>query len=254
MIRPEMETTTKETTAIPANNPRRSFPIKRLLLILAILAVDVFAIYLMIRHGKASGNEELRKLGYETIKLSIQLFLIVLFGGIVIQEYNRNRARKDAVNEFRRDILKNLSRVYSDVKGVRRILRAKCELMTNQETENVEDCIPLTIYDEHLSTINAAQLELEIMVRELKIIKGVFKNTAELISHIKRMEKYLGKVISEYETVVKEHRGTTSISLSKLPRLKAHIIKGEESDFFLGFSNSYHEALIIIQEERVKVA
>ncbi|HEX8564492.1 MAG TPA: hypothetical protein VF648_02400 [Pyrinomonadaceae bacterium] len=248
-----METTSeKNTNSIATSESRISFPVKRIITIVIVLLLDIFAIYLMISFGKANNEEELGKLGYETIKLSIQLFLIVLVGGIFIQEYNRARARKDAVNEFRRTFLRDLLRIYSDVKGARRILRAKCESRTDGKTTIAEDCIPITIYHEHISTINANQLELEIMVRELKIIKGVFKNTVVLIDFIKGMERYLNKVISEYETIVKAHRGATSIPLSEVPRLKALVVKGEGSDF-LEFSSRYHEALIIIQEERVKV-
>ena len=166
-----------------------------------------------------------------------------------IQEYNRARARKDAVNEFRRTILKDLSHAYADAKGVRRILRARCERAAADE-----DCIPLPLYDEHIATINATQLELEVMVRELEIIKGVFKNTDELIGHIKDMEKYLGQVIAEYETHVKRYRREVSIPLSALPRLQGLIIKTkEDTSEFWKFSKSYHQALTIIQEERVKI-
>jgi hypothetical protein len=216
------------------------------LIVAAVLILDVFAIYLMFKLG--GPDSQLEKLGYETIKLSIQLFLIVLFGGIFIQEYNRTRARKDAVNELRRTILKDLSRAYSDAKGVRRILRARCERSANNETTPPEDCIPLPLYDEHIGTINTTQLELEIMVRELKIIKGIFKNSNELIGDIKQMEEYLSGVITEYETNVKAHRGKVAICLSNVPRLRAMIKKTKEGSDFKRFSESYHDALTIIQE------
>jgi hypothetical protein len=137
---------------------------KRVLIVVAVLTADVLAICLMFKLG--SNDPKLKDLGYETIRLSIQLLLIVLFGGIFIQEYNRSRARKDAVNEFRRTILKDLSRGYSDAKGVRRILRARCEGPANQTIPNNDDCIPLPLYDEHIGTINSTQLGLEIMERE----------------------------------------------------------------------------------------
>ena len=224
-----------------------TFPTKRVLAVASVITLDVLAIYLMFRLGR--NDAALKQLGYDTIKLSIQLFLIVLFGGIFIQEYNRARARKDAINEFRRTFLKDLSRAYSDAKGVRRILRARCE-----RTATDEDRIPLPIYDEHIATINATQLELEIMVRELKIIKGVFNNTDKLIRHITDMEKYLGQVIEEYETHVKRYRGEASIPLSALHRLQGFIKKtDEDTSEFWKFAISYHEALTIIQEERVKI-
>lgn len=233
----------------------KSFPIKWVGLGVVILLVDVIAIYLMIKYGTSSNNEELRKLGYETIKLSIQLFLVVLVGGILIQKYNRSRARKDAVNEFRRATLRDLSRAYSEVKGVRRIIRAKCEPIPETETEPASNCVPIKVYDEHIVTINKTQLELEILGRELRIIKEVFNETNKLRSYIENMEKYLGEIISEYEAQVKNHIGAVSIPLSELPRLRKFIAKIEDNDSnFAEFSDGYRYALRLIQEERLKVA
>jgi hypothetical protein len=230
----------------------RSIPKEWVGLSVVILLADVIAIYLMIKYGRSSNNDELTKLGYETIKLSIQLFLVVLVGGIIIQKYNRSRARKDAVNEFKRATLKDLSRAYSEVKGVRRIIRAKCEPIPGAHTKN---SVPIKVYDEHIATINKTQLELEILGRELRIIKEVFNGTDKLRSYIENMEKYLGEIISEYETKVKNHIGAVSIPLSELPRLRKFIakIENEESDF-AKFANGYRDALIIIQDERLKVA
>lgn len=225
------------------------FSRKRVLGVAVFLIAYVFAIFLVFKLGR--GNSGLTTLGYDMIKLAIQLLLIVLFGGVFIQEYNRARARKDAVYEFRRAILKDLSRAYSDAKGARRILRARCE-----RTKNDEDCIPLPLYDEHIATINETQLELEIMRKELRIIRSVFKKIDELICCVKHMERYLGAVFTEYETKVKDHRGAVSIPLSTLPRLQAFLAKSEDTERsdFPEFSESYRKALTIIQEERVKVS
>ena len=208
----------------------------------------------MIGLGTKYQNDQLRNLGYETIKLSIQLLLVVLFGGIFIQEYNRSRARKVAVNDFRRATLRNLSRAYSDIKGVRRILRAKCQPTSDAKSVTLEDCLPLTAYDEHIATINATQLELEILVRELEIIKEVFEETKTLIGYIRSMEEYIKEVINEYEIKSKEYRGSVSVPLSRLPRLSALIAKMSENSDFLKFAESYDKALTLIQEERIKVA
>lgn len=231
----------------------RSFPVKRVAFSFAIIFADVIAIYLMFKFGKESKNDDLTKLGYETIKISIQLLLVVLFGGVFIQEYNRSRARKNAVNEFRRATLRDLSRAYSDIKGVRRILRAKCQPTSEAKLGTVDDCVTLAAYDEHITTINSTQLELEILVRELKIIREVFRETDKLIGYIEGMEEYIKEVISEYETKSKEHRRSVSVPLSKLPRLSALIEKNKERSDFRIFADNYDKALTIIQKERIKV-
>jgi hypothetical protein len=221
---------------------------------IAILLVDVIAIWLMLHYGKKYGNANLTTLAYDTIKLSIQLILIVLIGGILIQDYNRHRERKTATNDFRRTTLRNLSRAYADIKGVRRLLRAKCQPFSNTQSTVAGDYISLADYDENITVINSTQLELEILVRELRIIKKVFKNTNELICYIKTMENYIKGVIEEYETETKKHRGSDSVPLSKLPRLSAFIATRNESKEFNVFAQCYKRALTIIQKERIKVA
>jgi hypothetical protein len=68
------------------------------------------------------------------------------------------------------------------------------------------------------------------------------------------MGQYLSEVIEEYENNVREHRGNASISLSALPKLRAMVIKSKNGSDFRKFSDSYHKALTIIQEERVRVS
>jgi hypothetical protein len=249
-----METTPEFNNEAAVARKGHSFLATRAGFALAVILIDVIAIWLMLFYGKQNGNDDLTKLGYDTIKLSIQLILIVLFGGIFIQEYNRSRARKTAMNDFRRTTLRNLSRAYSDIKGVRRILRAKCQSVPQLQFKTVGDCLPLAAYDEHIATINATQLELEILVRELKIIKEVFENTDALIGYITSMEEYIKEVVSEYETESKKHRGSDSVPLSKLPRLSALIARRTESTDFRVFAEGYDKALTIIQEERIRIA
>lgn len=227
-------------------------PFKKIGLGILIIILDIAAICLMINYG----NPKVVEIGYDTIKLSIQLLLVVLFGGIFIQEYNRARAKKTARNEFRRDFMKILSRVYSDVKGVRRIIRAKCQQsIENNKEVDPRDFLPLAIYDENIASINSSKVELEILLRELKIVSEVFEETDKLKSGIERMEKYLKNVIEEYEKNTKKHRIAGSIPLEELPRLNAMIdqAKSETGDF-KSFAESFYDTLTIIQKERIKIA
>lgn len=227
------------------------FPFKRIFILFIIaLIVDLLIILLMHYLGKTYGSVEFKNLGYDTIRLSIQLILLVLFGGLIVQEYNRTREKKDARNEFRRDVLKILSRSYSDIKGVRRIIRANCSL---PETGEKADCINPVLYNEHMAIINSTELELEMLARELEITKEVFAETSNLIHYIKKMGKYLSKVIDEYETELKKHNDKKTIPLSALPKLGAMISKEDSEHGFTYFSYRYHLALEIIQNERLKV-
>jgi hypothetical protein len=263
----------KMKTNQAATKKAHSFPFKRVGIGIAVILIDVMAISLMLYFGKerAPGNE-LTKLGYDTIRISIQLILVGVFGGIFIQEYNRFSARKSAMNDFRRTMLRELSRAYSDIKGVRRMLRGKCQPISNTQSTGGGDCLLLADYDEHITIINSTQLELEILVRELRIIKEVFRNTKKLIDNINIMEKYIGKIVDEYEIESKNYRSSGSVPLSKLPHLNSLIAKndagrapdtlfekhkiagGDDSDYFGAFVNSYKNALIIIQKESIKVA
>ncbi len=198
------------------------------------------------------GGGEFARLGYKTIELAIQVFFVVIAGGLFVQEYNRGQARRTALNEFRKTLLRNLIRAYSDTKKVRRVLRARCRVHSTSEAVEQERAIPYGDYDKQLGSINETQLSLEIMARELKVFDRAFAEPEILWGCVKNMENYLGDIIDEYERTLGDFQDESPIPLCQLTQLSGFIAKSKAGTFSK-FSDPFRNALDSIQKEQVNV-
>jgi hypothetical protein len=214
--------------------------------LLLFLIVALVTTYLL-----GQTDPKLQQLGYKTVELAIQVFLVVIAGGIVVQEYSRGQARRAALNESRKVMLRQLIQAYSRTKKARRLLRAKCVLMAGDGSGRSERAVDYDAYNEQLGSINETQLDLEIVARELKVIQSGFASSAGLRDYVKAMEKSLNELVDEYESTLGECDPEQSIPLSRLPKLKAFIAKGKD-ETFSPYSTAFHNALDLIQEEKLK--
>ena len=218
-----------------------------------IFTITVFGviIFFLLTHG----DREIRLFGFDVAKLLIQLILIVVFGGILIQEYNRKRERKEALNDFRKMILRDLIRAYADTKKARRLLRAKCGPKANAEDNNVGE-VPYVVYEEQIHNINDIQLRLETLKHELDTFKEAFTDESELKSCIESMEKYLRRLVTEYEKISATDSPRECLSISQLNHLKNFIHRNpgkELSPFTNDFTSIFRRSLELIQAESLKV-
>lgn len=94
-------------------------------IVLVFLVILIFA-SLLAWLLLASNNPQTRELGKELGKIIGQAVFAALAGGIIVQEYNRQRERNAAINEFRKTVLRNFIRAYVGTKKSRRLLRARC--------------------------------------------------------------------------------------------------------------------------------
>jgi hypothetical protein len=188
------------------------------------------------------------KLGLKMAEFLVQVALVVVAGGIFMQNYNRLQARKTAINEFRKETLGSLATAYSDVKRARRNLRAKTEIAQDATDEQ----LAYAAYDAQLSAINDTQLALEVVKRELDVFSTAFDAPEPLAERVRAMEKYLGKLVDEYEQALRQYRRATHIPVAKLVRLSAFVGHGDHGDF-AGFSEAFHDALALLQTERIKL-
>lgn len=216
------------------------WPLVKLGLLLALIFVAAVTTAVLLLGSRHNAYQDI---GKEIAKLAVQMLLITVAGGVVVHEYNRTRAHEAAVTEFLNSSRRGLNEFYSDVKKVRRILRARCELPCGVEAATPEEGIQYATYDELMFKLNDTQLDLERLKRELDAQKGTLSQAGDLAKSVRLMEKYLGEIISEYEGTLKQHRPPSCIPLSKVPRLRAFIAKGHESDFGK-FSDAFHDALI----------
>jgi len=203
------------------------------------------------------------KFGFEVAKLTAQLMLIAFFGGILLQEYNRRRERKEARNEFRKSILKNLHYVYTDTKKSRRNLRAKC-----LETDSGK-IISRSDYHKEMENINDAQLRLEVILLEIETFQEAFSETVTITKSgkskivpklwvpIKAMEKCLDLLITEYENALSAVSETEPLICEKLDNMNKFIQKTremkEDNPFKIEFADKFKESLEILETENLKI-
>lgn len=191
-----------------------------------------------------------KDLGFETAKFTIQLLLVGVIGSVLVQEYNRGRARKEATNEFRKLVMRTLIRAYSDTKKVRRILRAKC--ISGRDDEGVLE-MPSKSYDEAMEELNDTQIDLEVLLRELGLFNDVFGQAAALTGHLTGMEQYLGNLVDEYEARRRDYGESECRALSTMPAIQAFLGKGDTGDFRKVFGRHFHDAIAVIDEERLRL-
>ena len=229
----------------------------------AVIIALVIIIYYLLTFEETPGKWQ--TFGIDLAKIAAQMLLVAILGGALIGEFNRRRTRKEALNEFRKTVLRELNRAYTDTKKSRRHLRAKRCVEPNSE-----DTISRAAYVEEMQNIIDIELRIEVIKLELKIFKDVFteyekvidkhgkeKHQLKIVAQLKTMEDYLhDNLINEYETVLSENGNLDPIPLSKLPQLAKFIEKAsdkQDSKFEEIFRNTFKKSLQIIENESLKV-
>lgn len=163
--------------------------------------------------------------GVELAKLTAQMVLIAIFGGILIQEYNRKRQNKSARNQFRKTILNELTSCYIKTKKIRRQIRAKCRGKDQARTISCSD------YHKEMEQLNDIQLRLEAILIEIKSFDNAFSKAEpltkgfeeffkpDIISSLKKMKKYLHSLIEEYEEAQIDEIESNQVTLFDLKKL-----------------------------------
>lgn len=194
--------------------------------IILIISILVVVIVLILDANARS------VIGVELIKAFLQVAVIATLGGLtslLAQEFNRNREKRDALNEFRKTLVGQLVQVYRETKKVRRMLRAKRD--------------SLVFYDEQMVRINELQLDLENIYEEIRTTEQAFPED-DVLSRVKKLAKYLNKLVDEYEkNMPKLSSKSPSISIEKLEYLNEFIAPFGEDESSMDFYRHYTEAL-----------
>jgi hypothetical protein len=225
------------------------------MLVLAI--VTLMVVVLVALAFIAKGSEKWQELGFKILELSVQMLLVTVLGGVLVQAYIKWRSRASSINEFRKTTAEAVIREYSAAKKVRRLIRASCvQGLGGSEIDPWTD-IPLSAYDQHMSSIIDAQLALELLKRRLILLGAAFDGAAGLSQNAKLMEKYLGKIIGEYERHRNRGPKLDPIPLRELPRLLAFIAgkpgKNKASDFN-DFRVPFDDLLELLETEGIWIA
>ncbi|MCI0358094.1 MAG: hypothetical protein L0211_06410 [Planctomycetaceae bacterium] len=216
---------------------------------LAALFAASFVLLLLVKFGL---NPQPGTFELEIASAILQLGVVSVTAAVVSLltfEYQQERARVEKDREldrkrleYREKLLKStLAKAmgsFTTVKKARRLLRARAILPDNDPTKDVVLARP---YDAYLLMLNDAQLELENLARDVETSKPAFTQPDALVKLLWTMEKYLGEILTEYESERAEFRGKPlSRELKLLPRLFDLIDPNKASQFREQLVKPYH--------------
>ena len=155
------------------------------------------------------------RLDYDVYKLTYQFLLLVVIGGAIsflftlyikLREEEANRKEK---KEIKRNEEKNLQRklyndfvqAYNDGKKIRRFLRARTRMLSVNENEKAI-MIKTVRYDELMKELTILQLKFESFWEEVNANQSIFSRPGDvttLSDNLEKIEKYLNKIVGEYE-------------------------------------------------------
>lgn len=208
-------------------------------MIIAIVAASLVGIGVFwIRPGLFSGQHA------DLVRVTYQFFLVVVFGGLVswlFQEVARQRDRERHEREQFFELCTELIKAYNESKTVKRLLRAKAWRTIAIEDGTRRDVLMTQPYFELLERLNSVQLEFESLKRHVKGRNKLFARVdtlykgegagATLHGDLKKIEKYLGRVVKEFETALRRERETPEyIELEMLPKAREFVGPGKKAD------------------------
>jgi hypothetical protein len=188
--------------------------------------------------------------GIELFKALLELLVVVVFGSIasfIVNWYNLQRQRYEALREFRKTVLTRLNNAYARTKKARRLLRAK-GLRKAEIAGAVRTVVQQTPYGQQMEDINDTQLSLEAIGTEINASVSSFTNAPRLVARIRAMDSYLNSMIDEYEEGF-QNFADASITLEDLPRLSDFLGPYENSQFGKEFVVPYKEALSAVRQD-----
>lgn len=156
-------------------------------------------------------DDKRSEVGLELAKAGLQLGLVTLLGLVVTQALRRfnderedrakqadvDREERRRLNEYRLTVFRDAVEAYNRVKTVRRALRAA------GLSKAANGCLQPQEIDEfhaQMQALNAAELSLEKIEREVEAQSTAFANAWREIGHLKDIETYLRGVLNAWET------------------------------------------------------
>ena len=175
----------------------------------------------------------------EVFKLLAELVLVAGLGGVaslVIDGLNRERERREHLKERMRNELSELITSYNDIKSIRRHLRADAIRPNLKDPAAVVDG---SEYAALLGRLNDAELKVEAHYRLIDGNKDLYADSSGLLAELEKVERYLGKLISEWEDSLGTFQGSQSQrALAALP-----VLRGFVGDTGMGFGSSFSEPM-----------
>ena len=175
----------------------------------------------------------------EVFKVLAELVLLLGIGGVasfVIDGLNRAREQRGHIKERMRTELSDLVTAYNDVKSIRRRLRAEA---IRPDFEDPAAVVYGSEYAALLQRLNDAELEIEAHRRLIDGNRDLYADPQVLFAELGTAERYLGKLISEWEDNLGKFQGSPSqLALAGLPFLRCFV-----GDPGMGFGSSFSDPM-----------
>jgi hypothetical protein len=216
-------------------------------LILVIIATSLFGIYGFIAYPDVAkeilGDGRIHDLTY-------QFLLITTVGGFVgwlFRELDRLRGQRVVLREMHAELL----HTYNRTKAVRRSLRAKLATIRGIDPAAT---VAASEYESNVEEIGDCQLTFEVYAKRAQDSRLWFQRSNKLANSLKTVERYLNKIIKEYQReFVKFSGDPPERQLSELPRLAEFIGPHKEAeDFQKCFKYPMRDALQAIGRAMLK--
>ncbi|MDJ0647424.1 MAG: hypothetical protein QNJ60_01850 [Xenococcaceae cyanobacterium MO_188.B19] len=205
-------------------------------------------------------NEELRsgKTFWDWLELSSRLavpILIAVFGYQVQQRQKEAEQilKQDQLRaEIRTDYLKRLGVLYRRVKDARRSLRAAGLTTKFENSPDTLSDAQANAYKKEMQNLNHAQLELEALKIEAESLPA-FVSINQLKENLEDMEKYLRKILKEYEKTSPILDSGIRIYWNRLKDLDefTETAKKKTKRFNTQFSDPYYCAIKLISQNLI---
>ena len=177
-------------------------------------------------------------LGDEGYKQLWQLSLASIIGGLVsaaFSELKREQDTTEARREYLRAFHSTALTAYNRSKKVRRLLRAKA-FFDSTGVPHVRQCE----WETQMLELQDVQLQFESMKRQVRLGRDIFARAPDLETHLKTMEGFLRKVLSEFESF-KPPVPSPSVPLATLPELQGFADYATSPPFVTAFADPYDE-------------
>ena len=174
----------------------------------------------------------------------IELMLIVIAGGIIIERYNQRRDLEKKRNEIKKELYQNLVRSYFRVKKIRRNLEAG----VSAKNKPVKRTMNYSEFKTQMQELIDVQLDYEFYVEHLELLSqnNIFSNN-EVACHLKNyagnIEGYLNKLCDAYQ---KSDPEENEVSISKKKELNDFIF---ETKVFKEKFKDHHRCVEILLRE-----
>lgn len=249
-----------------------SRPIRRVVLFL----VSLFLISVIVLIALASWDLLQEKaFGREIGKTLLQVIAVAVLGttaSLLLAEFNRHREallreqdRKrverdkqietqrrlnENKDQLRKEILRKANEIYANTKRARRLLRARAFHTPFYGVWDKTAQIILESYDKYMEDINDSQLELEIIAKEVETNEQAFSNYQEVIEYIRPMEKYLSRIVSEFERQRADFKGTpASLPIVQLKEMHAMLGPTPNGPFATEFIENHRKLMASIRRD-----